>query len=192
MYCPKCGTKNPDPGRFCRKCGIGLPKAFGEEGHSEYEEAANEMTAPHSSGSGGKPKREKESITSWEGATVFIASGLGFLVLAIVLAFQPMGSGWWFWLLIPGFGGLGTGLGQVIALRKMERKEPRTSGGLSGKQITGSEREALPPERTVFADDEVRIPEKPGELAPPSVTESTTRHLELDNEGETARLKDEQ
>ena len=24
MFCPKCGTKNPETGKFCRKCGIDI------------------------------------------------------------------------------------------------------------------------------------------------------------------------
>ena len=192
MYCPKCGTKNLDPVRFCRKCGVGLPKELAKEGRFEYEESVIDEIAPYSSGSSEKPKKKQQTKASWEIAMFLIATGVAFLIVSVVLAYQPMGVGWWFWLLIPGFFGLGTGIGQVISLRQQERKEIQFSTGVSGREFTGRDREALPPNRTVFADDEVRIPEKTGEFAPPSVTESTTRHLELDQESETTKLKDEE
>lgn len=31
MFCPKCGTENPEDSNFCRRCGSRLGKTFTEE-----------------------------------------------------------------------------------------------------------------------------------------------------------------
>lgn len=191
MYCPKCATKNPDNGRYCRKCGMGLPKESADGNQFEFEEQVKDELAPLSSSSNRKAGKEKEEEGTWESAIVFLGTGLAFIIISIVLAFQPMGYGWWFWMLIPGFGVLGLGIAQVIRLRQYERRAIRFSGGVSEREIAGSERGALPPNRTKFAEDEVRVPARTGEFAPPSVTEGTTRHLEIGQQGETAKLKED-
>ena len=45
---------------------------------------------------------------------------------------------------------------------------------------------ALPPKQTAFVYPESRF--KTGDLVPPSVTDTTTRHLEVNSEGETMTL----
>jgi hypothetical protein len=147
---------------------------------------------PYDSGYLEKPKKKQEVKASWELAMIMIASGFAFLIVSIVLAFQPMGLGWWFWLLIPGFGALGIGLGQVMTLRQQERSEIRYRDAVSGKQVTGHDRQALPPNRIVPAEEELKMPEKKAEFAPPSVTDDTTRHLEMDLESETTKLQNEE
>lgn len=192
MYCPKCGSKNPDSGKYCRKCGTGLPKEFADEDRFEFEGSSDDALATGSSGRNQKPQKAAGTRASWESAIVLFASGIGFLIVSIVLAFQPMGFGWWFWMLIPGFGGIGGGIGQYVALRKQERENVRLPEGDTGRQVTGKDRGALPPTETVFAEDEFRMPEGDRELAPHSVTEGTTRNLELDLENDTAKLPDKE
>jgi len=185
MYCPKCATKNPDNGRYCRKCGMGLPRESADGKQFEFEEQVKDELAPRSSSSPRKAETEKEAVGTWESATVFLGSGLAFTIISIVLAFQPMGHGWWFWMLIPGFAVLGLGIAQVIRLRQLERQDIRFSEGVREREVAGSERVALPPNNTGFAEEEVKGPARSGEFAPPSVTEGTTRHLEIEHEADT-------
>lgn len=192
MFCPKCGVENLDSGSFCRKCGVGLPKEFPNDGSFRYEDPEDNKRSPHLSGSHEESKKGGEMKMNWQGAMTFIGGGLAFVIISFVLAFQPMGAGWWFWLLIPGFGGLGLGIGQAIALSREDRQHAGLSGEDPGKQISGAEFKALPPNQTAFVEEEVRIPEKAVEFAAPSVTEDTTRNLEIDNESETTRLRNEE
>src|SRR5687768_8103617 len=106
MFCPKCGTQNPDDGRFCRSCGADL---------------GNVSAAL----SGKMPKPQimldrKGKPINWESAIGKLFMGVAFFVVSIALAFSQMGRGWWFWLLIPAFGALGSGVAQLIQLKKSE------------------------------------------------------------------------
>jgi hypothetical protein len=85
--------------------------------------------------------------------------GIAFLLIAIVLSRLAMGQAWWFWMLLPAFSMMGTGIAQYIRLRERERRTSLQP----------------PPAGRTF-------PERPrnvDELMPPapSVTEGTTRHL---------------
>jgi hypothetical protein len=84
--------------------------------------------------------------------------GVAFLIIAIVLS-RTIGYGWWFWMLLPAFSLMGTGVAQYIRLKERERRA----------QL------AAPPVNPAFQPP----PRLPDELRPPvaSVTEGTTRHL---------------
>ena len=97
-----------------------------------------------------------------------IFTGVAFLLIAIVLSRLPMGQAWWFWMLIPAFPMMATGIAQYIRLREKEKQASL----------------AAPPVGRAFADRanvfQGEMPSRnPDELrAPaPSVTEGTTRHL---------------
>ncbi len=190
MYCAKCGTENPDSGRFCRKCGARLPKELDGEGPFVREDWVNEKVGSRVSGRHLGAKKKKTG--SWEGAIGSIGAGIAFLVISVVLAFQPMGTGWWFWMLIPGFGALGSGIAQVIALRQRESRNVEFSPGSTEKQMGAADRGALPPNRTVFASEEMPSRYETGEPVPPSVTEGTTRHLEMEPGPPTTKLDQEE
>lgn len=190
MYCPKCATENPDDGRFCRKCGMGLPQLSQDGSEFELERWVNDKLAPRFSGPHQNAKRKGKEAT-WEAAIGSIGAGLAFVIISIILAFQPMGTGWWFWMLIPGFGALGAGIAQVIRLRQQERRNVSFSGGVQEREISSPDREALPPKQTAFAEEEFSVPKRTADFAPPSVTEGTTRHLEMSEEGETTKLKED-
>jgi hypothetical protein len=92
--------------------------------------------------------------------------GVAFLLVSMALAFSRMGRGWWFWMLIPAFSMIGTGVAQYIRIKEREKQALRAgSFGQPAMQAT-PQVNSFPVRNT-------------GELVapPPSVTEGTTRHL---------------
>jgi len=174
MFCPKCGQQNPETGKFCRSCGTDL----GNISHalSSPAQLKPQQILNHK----GKP-------ISYESAIAKIFSGMAFIAVAIALAFT-IGKGWWFWMLIPAFGSLGSGIAQWLQIRNAQKGQPAFSP-VSPTLDRPSDNSQLPPAQQQWAPSESRY--KTGDLVPPSVTDSTTRHLELDPEGKTMTLPKE-
>ena len=94
--------------------------------------------------------------------------GVAFLLVSMALAFSAMGRGWWFWMLIPAFSLMGTGVAQYIRVREDQKRMMIAGPPVQTFQpaIQGAPRVSSFPGRNT------------GGLAPPpSVTEGTTRHL---------------
>lgn len=249
MFCPKCGTKNPDNGKFCRSCGTDLGNVSDaltgkltkkNQGFGMFE-PIQPLQPAQLWGKKGKPVR-------WDGAISTMFTGVAFLIIAIVLGITGIAGGkfWWFWMLIPAFGALGTGIAQIIQLKKMEKSKVQIQPENSRDAFSQSNRGVLPINAADFdrienllvegnkieaikiyreatgsslkdAKESVEMIERgeaiaspkvsppqalqndyapplgsiydTGDLdAPPSVTENTTRHLEINKEGETMTL----
>jgi len=150
MYCPNCAVSNNDDTKFCRGCGANLslvPQAL-----------TGQLPADQSKGS---HKGDKQKHTPNLGRGIQHAfMGVGFLLVALSLAFFSGGRGWWFWLLIPAFGLLGTGVGEILTARL--------------NQGSGATQAIPPAPRAVEMPPHITGPIVP----PPSVTEGTTRHLD--------------
>jgi hypothetical protein len=151
MFCPKCATQNGEGASFCRGCGANIslvPQALtGQIGKPAAEE---------------KPERARRhgrgELTLDQGfKNIFL--GIAFLIIAIALSRTGMGSGWWFWMLLPAFSLMGTGIAQCIRVKERERQASLQA----------------PPATRAFPDRARTV----DELMPPvpSVTEGTTRHL---------------
>ena len=173
MFCPKCGGQNPETGKYCRNCGTDLGNV------------SQALT-----GAAPQPRQildHKGRPVSWDRAIPKLFTGFAFIAIAIVLAVTRAGAGWWYWMLIPAFGSLGSGVSQLIQLRKAER------GGMmfsSSPQIPPPvANPVLPPQQTTWVAPDSRY--KTGDLIPPSVTDNTTRHLEMDSESKTQALPKE-
>lgn len=155
--------------KFCRACGTDL---------GNVSNALSSKSQPQ------QPVNHKGKPIHWEGALSKFGTGLAFLIISIVLSRTRMGEAWWFWMLIPAFTCLGAGIAQFIQLKKAEK------GGVvysaSPDALPQSQNTALPPQQTEWVAPESRY--KTGDLVPPSVTENTTRHLEIDSEGQTMAL----
>jgi hypothetical protein len=189
MFCPKCGTQNPTTGKFCRSCGTDLAPVSdalaGTSGNRMQNFGMIEPIQPM-----GLSCNTSKKPVSWESAMGKMFMGLAFLVVSIILAFTGRASTWWFWMLIPAFSILGSGVAQYVQLKKNEQRAAAFPPQSAPNEIYSAPvNSALPPTQA----DYVRPPQKSiydtGELAaPPSVTESTTRHLEINSEGETMTL----
>lgn len=174
MFCPKCGTKNPDNGKFCRKCGTDLGNVS--------EAISGKLSSNKSS------KKHKDGKSSFESAVGTMFTGLAFLTISIILGITNAANGhkWWYWMLIPAFAMIGSGVAKIIQLKHDEKASINLTDDT--KQINSHEQEALPPKQTEFVSDIPDSKYQTGDLVPPSVVENTTRHLEMDKEGETMTL----
>lgn len=178
MFCPKCGKKNPDDGKFCRACGTDLGNVS-----AALSGKMPQMQSVPLLDKKGKPVR-------WESVLSTTFTGLAFLIVAIFLGFSGSGNGWWFWMLIPAFAMLGTGIAQLIQLRANERSNAAMASAPGAKNTVGPAQDhaELPASRTEYVAPESRF--KTGDLVPSSVTERTTNLLkhDTDSEGETRAL----
>ena len=161
MFCPKCATQNLDGAKFCRSCGANVslvPQALSGQ---LPQAAPDDIDLDSREG-----RRHGRRGLSLDHAFKNIFMGVAFLFVAIALAFSRMGGGWWFWMLIPAFSMMGTGVAQYIRLKEREKR---------ALPIGNFNQPALHPPTRVDAFP-VR---NTGELVapPPSVTEGTTRHL---------------
>ena len=150
MFCPKCATQNLDGASFCRSCGANIsliPQALSGQVTREPVETVEP----------GRRRERREVTLDQAFKNMFL--GVAFLIVTIALSRSVMGQGWWFWMLLPAFSMMGTGIAQYIRVR--ERQKQRSL--------------MAPPAVNAFTE-RVRNPD---ELMPPapSVTEGTTRHL---------------
>lgn len=173
MFCPKCGAQNPEAGKFCRSCGTDLAGIPGSLAPS-----VNHLP----------PLDKKGKPVHWEGAITKFASGLAFLAISIVLGVTNMAGGrvWWFWMLIPAFTMIGSGVAQYMQLRGRAPASLSYTPESRPNEFGPTDRSVLGPQSTQFVQPESRY--KTGDLVPPSVTDGTTRHLEIDRDGETMTL----
>jgi hypothetical protein len=161
MFCPKCAAQNVEGASFCRVCGANIslvPQALSGELIQPAEE-------PKSRAEQRLCKRKGREL-SLESAFKNSFMGIGFLLVAIALSFS-IGRGWWFFMLIPAFSLMGTGIAQYIRVKELQKKSFPKTGFVQPVIQPPATLATFPPRRNT------------GELVapPPSVTEGTTRHL---------------
>ena len=159
MFCPKCAAQNLDGASFCRVCGANIslvPQALTGQLQQSSEEPVSRSD---------RKARRREATLDNAFRNAFM--GIAFLLVTMALAFSAMGRGWWFWMLIPAFSMMGTGIAQYIRFREQQNRPVLGNQQAAPQQVQG------PVNTTAFP---IR---NTGELmpTPPSVTEGTTRHL---------------
>ncbi len=196
MFCPKCGTKNPEDGKFCRSCGVDIgvvSKAL--TGKLQTTSKADDLgmgldsAFSFTESSPDDERRRSDPAEVYGDAVKAIISGIGFLIVSIVLFTTGVAGGgaWWWAMLFPAFTFLGKGISDLLKSKKMEqRRALQASESVPVLNRARSTKAELPPASTEFVSPESRY--RTGELAPPSVVEGTTRHLEVNKEGETMTL----
>ena len=159
MFCPKCAAQNLEGAHFCRVCGANIslvPQALNGQ-MLQPSVPADEMTRAE--------KRALKRAPTLDNAFRNTFMGIAFLLVTLALSFSDMGRGWWFWMFIPAFSMMGTGIAQYIRFREHQRSLPGF--------VTAA------PTIQAAAPAPVFPARGTGELLapPPSVTEGTTRHL---------------
>ncbi len=188
MFCPKCGTENPDNGKFCRSCGVdlgdvglalsgGLSAKLGGDADCRKRDPVKEA------------RRRSDPNEVYGDAVRSVVSGIGFMIVSMALLFTGVAGGkaWWWALLFPAFTFLAKGISDLLKSRRMSQNQVGFSyaaGNMIGQSRQGG---ALPPSQTEYVTP-IESRYKTGDLIPPSVTDNTTRHLEMNNEGETMTL----
>jgi hypothetical protein len=129
---------------------------------------------------------------NWQSAITNIFMGFAFLAVSIILGITDKYNGqkWWFWLLIPAFGCFGSGIAQMVQLKKSENRNAKFTSPTENVINSAPAQSALPPNQTDYVSPPKASIYDTGGLAdrPGSVTEPTTRHLKMDSEGETRTL----
>src|SRR4029453_15503276 len=108
MFCPKCASQNLDGASFCRTCGANIslvPQAL--SGQLPEAEPKEEFISRRQRRRQNRHGKELSLDNCFK--NVFM--GIAFLVIAIALS-SSIGRGWWFWMLIPAFSMMGTGIAQ--------------------------------------------------------------------------------
>ena len=157
MFCPKCATQNLDGASFCRGCGANISLVS--------QALTGQITQPQppaeqqvdEGGAFCSPRRKRGELTL-DHAFKNAFLGVAFLIISIALS-RTIGQGWWFWMLIPAFSLMGTGVAQFIRVRESMKRASLVA----------------PPMQRTFSEPA----RDRGELRAPvaSVTEGTTRHL---------------
>ena len=116
--------------------------------------------------------------------------GIGFLIVSLVLLFTGVANGqkWWWAMLFPAFAMLATGISQFVKYGHLEEK--RSVNIVQQPSLTGNQPlQGLPPTQSDYVKPQNSVYDT-GDLVevPLSVTENTTRHLEINKEGETMTL----
>ena len=163
MFCPKCAAQNLDGASYCRVCGANIsmvPQALSGQLPQAVDEDLTRCEKR-------ALKRGKEASLDNAFRNAFM--GVAFLLVAIALAFSRIGTGWWFWMLLPAFSLMGTGVAQYIRVREAQKREMfgRQNQAYQPLMQPAPAANSFPRRRNT---DELVAP-------PPSVTEGTTRHL---------------
>jgi hypothetical protein len=152
MFCPKCATQNLDGASFCRSCGANISLVS-----QALSGQPTQQQPPVTEVDGSCRTRRGRELTLEQPFKNFFI-GIAFLIISIALS-RTIGAGWWFWMLIPAFSLMGTGVAQFIRLQDHQKRAALAPPPLN--------RSYVEPPRSA---QELRAPVG-------SVTEGTTRHL---------------
>ncbi len=177
MFCPKCATENIDGARFCRSCGIDVslvPQALA----GTLPQAAPVVEDDDDDSRRSRRRHRRGKNPSIEGGLRNIFVGVGFLMVAIALAFTPMGRMWWFWMLIPAFSMIGGGVAEYM--RAKNEPDMILPPAAQGRPQMS---------RSAFAGELPQRERSDLMAPPPSVTEGTTRHLGAESPAKVPRAR---
>ena len=197
MFCPKCGTENPDTGKFCRSCGTDLSivsKALTNKSSDSSDLWGKDDDVWGDMGWGESSNRKKNQPTNPDDLYISgikgVIMGFGFLGVSMALLFTGVAGGkaWWWALLFPAFITFANGVAQILKSDSLKKKKAEANPVMQNQFRMNTPQPNLPPSQTEYVKPQNSIYDTGELITPPSVTEHTTKHLEMNSEGETMTL----
>lgn len=199
MFCPNCGTQAIVGTKFCRNCGTDLDVV--SAALTGKLVAPDQKYYPYPQNSKNSKDDQNNTKDPDKLLSNFISNsllGLAFIVIAIFLTVTNTigGSVWGFWLLIPGAGSLGSGISSYFKAKRIEQTRAEfkslATASTAAPLYPNQPNPVLSPQPVEWENLYAPPPvvRNTGELnvPPASVTEGTTRHLQMNAEGETINL----
>lgn len=180
MYCPKCSAQNIDDAQYCRGCGENISLvAEAMSGRLPETRAVGYDVEGKPYDESGRRIRQNKDAPRLDKAIRSGFGGMAFLIIAIILGFSSSRRyDWWYWLLIPAFTMIGGGIAEYVRFKHANRTREEKFPARPSKAVPAAARvSALPPLNTAEL------------VPPPSVTENTTRHLDLTKEAPTRHIE---
>jgi hypothetical protein len=172
MFCPKCGLQNADNTRFCRSCGTDLSNVL-----AVVEGKLPDLLA--------ESERQNDLYSS---GIRNLLLGIGFLIISILLFTIPGHTFFWLLMLFPAFSLISSGVSRIVKANGMKSKtsvvvnQPdRFPASQSNPALPPIQTDYLKPPQSVYETDDLA-------RQPLSVTEPTTRHLQMDSEDNAMTL----
>jgi hypothetical protein len=166
MFCPKCGTQNPDNSLFCRSCGANLSNVLavvnGELSPQAGLDSENSLAHLQSSGI-------RNTIL-----------GGGFIVVSIFLKSLPGDTSFWLLFMIAAVCLIASGVSRIIkaeALKESQTKKSLTPPSNPALSVSPTAKE-LPSTSPDYVSSNSLFKTNELPSQPVSVTEGTTRNLE--------------
>jgi hypothetical protein len=178
MYCPNCAAPI-DGAKFCRACGANVslvPQALTGQLPTVPAADDDEYGRRRHRRRGAKPLSIEKAASSF-------FTGIGFLIASLaVMRYFPGGMTWGWAFLIPAFACIGDGVGQYLRLKEQERQQ-QFQPQYQQPQFN-LPRSVPAPGHVDPRAPEISAPETSELSSPPSVTEHTTKNLDVSSRRE--------
>ena len=167
MFCPKCGSQNADETKFCRGCGADVSNALAPVARAYGGRLSGKRgDAPMSIA-------EQQIELFSRGIRGLIMGGGLFVVSALAFVLSERGLTFSLFMLAFGFLLAGTGISRLIHARGLKA----LGKGAKPAELTSGQPDFIQPSGSIYNTDDLIS-------RPPSVTERTTTHLEIDRDGD--------